>query len=568
MRRVLIILVSLIISSFVFYSCDSGDYVATVGDLEISRPEFIKALETRYSSKENYQDLSYESKREILNMLIDRSLKLNDAYNRNLDKDSVVVAEIRRYQERLMGSRYYEKHIIDQIITKENLNKYIENQKTEVNASHILITYSDVNPKIKRSKSEAKQLVDELLKKIENGAALDTLAVTYSDDPSAKKARGSLGWFTWGAMVTVFQEAVWSMEIGKITGPVETKYGYHIIKLDDRRENTQYSAPETVEELFYVKRKLMQAHGDSARVLWEQYREDITAKYNLTILKPEVMKLSALVTEKMNAGQLNLQSFTTEEKAATLAKWDGGSISLNTLIEHNSERTSRVLLNYKQVSILEADVKNVSIIKIVIEDAIREGLGEDEFVVAQTEKFRDDKLLQMIDDVAVDRNVIISDEEANQYYDENPRKFIKPAEIELREIYVKEKKLADEIIVKLLRGAQFNLLVQKYSEDKTTNTRDGYVGFRSSAARGAVSRHAFETGPGGKIGGPVKYRKGWVVYKTGEMREESIRRFKDVKNRAKSLLRRERLKQKRVEWKKELDEKYAVTVNEDMVRSI
>ena len=239
MRRVTGRFLQLIIIIMILYSCDSGDYVAKVGDLKISRQEFIKALETRYSKKENYQDLSYESKQEILNMLIDRSLKLNDAYDRNLDKDSAVVAEIKRYHERLMGSRYYEKHIIDQIITKENLNKYIENQKTEVNASHILITHSGVNPKINRSISEAKQLVDELLKKIENGEALDSLAVIYSDDPSAKKARGSLGWFTWGAMVTVFQEAVWRMEIGKITGPVETKYGYHIIKLDDRRENKQ-----------------------------------------------------------------------------------------------------------------------------------------------------------------------------------------------------------------------------------------------------------------------------------------------------------------------------------------
>jgi parvulin-like peptidyl-prolyl isomerase len=552
----------------ILYSCESGDYVAKVGNLKVSRQEYIKALETRYSKKENYQDLSYESKQEILNMLIDRSLKLNDAYDRNLDKDSSVVAEMKKYRERLMGSRYYEKQIIDQIITKENLNKYIENQKTEVNASHILITHSDANPKITRSISEAKQLVDELLKKIENGAALDSLAVIYSDDPSAKQARGSLGWFTWGAMVSVFQEAVWTMEIGTITGPVETKYGYHIIKLDDRRNNKQFSAPETIEDFYYVKRKLLQAYGDSARVLWDQYREELTGKYNLTILKPEVMKLSALITEKMNAGQLNLQSFTPEENTAALAKWDGGSISLTTLIERNRERTSRALLNYKQVSVLETDVKNVSIIEIVIQDAIREGLSEDEFVVAQAKKFRDDKLLQMIDDVAVDRDVIISDEEARQYYDENPRKFVKPAEIELREIFVKEKKLAYEIIIKLGRGARFDLLAQKYSEDKATAAKDGYVGFRSSTARGAVSRHAFQTGPGGQIGGPVKYRKGWVIYKTGEMRDESIRRFKDVKNRAKSLLRRERLKQKRVEWKKELDEKYSVTVNEAMVKSI
>jgi hypothetical protein len=226
------------------------------------------------------------------------------------------------------------------------------------------------------------------------------------------------------------------------------------------------------------------------------------------------------------------------------------------------------LLNYRHVKALEIDINNISVIEMVIQAALEEGFEEEEFVRKQLQKFLENRLLQQIETVAINRNIEITDEAVEQFYDQNPERFKKPAQIELWEIYVKDKKLADEIVLKLKRGADFKSLVKKYSQDKTIANRAGYVGFRSEKGRGQVSQDAFKSGPDTKIGGPVEYRNGWVVYKTGNMLEESIRKYKDVKNRAASLLRRELLIQKQQEWKNQLEETYAISIDEDMVRSI
>jgi parvulin-like peptidyl-prolyl isomerase len=568
MRRILALIVIIVAGIMVMYSCDSGSYVAKVGREKISRAEFVNALETRYSKRENYQDLSYESKVEILNSLIEKKLKLNAAYDRNLDQDSMIVQEVNMFRDRLVSSRYYEKHVIDRLVSEPTLEIYIENQRNEVKATHILLTHSDAHSTIARSKAEAKTLSEEIAKKIDQGQSFDSLAAIYSDDPAAKQGLGQSRWFQWGSMSEQFHLAVQKMEIGSIAGPIETDNAFHFVKLYDRRKNEQFSEPETVEDFYYLKRKVLQSYRDSTQIVWTKHHEILKEEYNFRLLKQPIMNLAALITEKMNEGRIDLQSFNHKEMTTPLAEWKGGVCSLSTLIKRNRERPSRILLNYRHVKALEIDINNISVIEMVIQDAINEGFEEDDFVQEQLQKFTENKLLQLLENVAINKNIAISDEEVKQFYDENPDRFKKPAEIELWEILVKDKKQADEIVLKLKRGARFGSLAQKYSEDKAMARRDGYVGFRSETARGQVSQDAFKLGPDKKIGGPVEYRNGWVVYKTGKMREESIRKFKDVKNRAKSLLRRERLIQKRQEWKKELEETYAITINEDTIRSI
>lgn len=568
MYRISALFVSIVAGIMVIYSCDSGKYVAKVGQEKISQAEFVNALETRYSKRENYQDLAYDSKIEILNSVIDKKLKLNAAYDRNLDQDSIIVREVNMFRDRLVSSRYYEKYVIDYLVSKKTLDIYIENQRNEIKASHILLTHSGTHSAIVRSKEEAKQLGEEILKKIEQGESFDSLAVIYSDDPAAKEGSGRNTWFQWGSMSEHFHTAVQKMEIGTILGPINADNAIHFVKLYDRRKNEQFSEPNSVEDFFYLKRKVLQSYRDSTQIVWNRHHEALKEEYDFRLLKQPIMNLAALITKKMNSGRIDLQSFSHEEMNTPLAEWNGGICSLSTLVKRSRERPSRILLNYRHVKALEIDINNISIIEMVIQDAIKEGFEEEAFVQEQRQKFLENKLLQQIENVAINKNIEISDEEVKQFYDENPDRFKKPAEIELWEIYLKDKKLADDIVLKLKRGTDFESLAKKYSKDKTIAGRAGYVGFRSETARGQVSQDAFKSGPDKKIGGPVEYRNGWVVYKTGKIHEESIRRFKDVKNRAASLLRRERLIQKQQEWKNELEESYAITINEDMVRSI
>ena len=160
-----------------------------------------------------------------------------------------------------------------------------------------------------------------------------------------------------------------------------------------------------------------------------------------------------------------------------------------------------------------------------------------------------------------------TDDEVKKYYQEHQKEFVKPAEIEIWEIYVKDKKKADKVLRLAKRGYDFDKLAAKYSEDKYYQKKKGYVGFKSKNRRGAVSRKAFEVGMN-KIAGPVAYRGGYVVLKTGKMHPETIRSFEEAFNSAKSRLRNEMLKKRRDEWEKELHKMYSVKVNEKLVESI
>jgi len=111
-----------------------------------------------------------------------------------------------------------------------------------VKASHTLIAYEGAqraNPEVKRTKEEAETLANELLAKAKaSGTDFAAFATENSDGPSATKG-GDLGWFYEGQMVPKFNDYVFNNKKGDI-GLVETDFGFHIIKVDDTKEENKY----------------------------------------------------------------------------------------------------------------------------------------------------------------------------------------------------------------------------------------------------------------------------------------------------------------------------------------
>ena len=113
----------------------------------------------------------------------------------------------------------------------------MENRSDSLMASHILVAYNGaLRSAATRTKEEAQALADSLLKVIKkDNSKIETLAKSFSDDPSAQTNNGDLGWFTDGMMVYTFNEFVQDNKVGTV-GMVETPFGFHIIKVTDRNE--------------------------------------------------------------------------------------------------------------------------------------------------------------------------------------------------------------------------------------------------------------------------------------------------------------------------------------------
>jgi peptidyl-prolyl cis-trans isomerase D len=139
-------------------------------------------------------------------------------------KVEFVVLSLEAYQRSMQ--------ISDEEIRKfyaDNMSRY--QTAEERRASHILIpAAASATPE---EKAKAKALAEDLLKQAkQNPKKFGELAAKFSKDPGSAEKGGDLGFFARGLMVKPFDEAAFSMKVGEIAGPVETQYGFHIIRLD------------------------------------------------------------------------------------------------------------------------------------------------------------------------------------------------------------------------------------------------------------------------------------------------------------------------------------------------
>ncbi len=138
-------------------------------------------------------------------------------------------------------------------VTEDDAKKYYsENAKQleQVRASHILIKphTADPNTDPNEAKATAKAKAEDLLKQIKDGADFAELARANSDCPSSKQG-GDLNFFARGQMTPAFEEAAFALKPGQVSDVVETQFGYHIIKVTDRKNDTFEKAKDDVMKL-------------------------------------------------------------------------------------------------------------------------------------------------------------------------------------------------------------------------------------------------------------------------------------------------------------------------------
>ena len=139
-------------------------------------------------------------------------------------------------------------------ISEQELEQAYEAEKAEFvgeeerNAAHILIKIDD-----ERGEEEAKALIESLQQKLAEGADFGALAAEFSEDEGSKADAGELGFSARGVYVADFENALFELEQGAVSGPVKTEFGYHLIKLIDVRQN---SIPPLEEMRFALEARL------------------------------------------------------------------------------------------------------------------------------------------------------------------------------------------------------------------------------------------------------------------------------------------------------------------------
>ncbi len=172
--------------------------------------------------------------------------KLQDALKQlNITEDSIK-EQIKKglTLQKFIKENFYDKTNITDSEVKAfydaNPDKF--NKPEEVRASHILIT---VKPDADDAqKKAARTEIEKIQARIKAGEDFATLAKENSKDPGSKENGGDLGFFTRGQMVKPFEDAAFALKPGMVSDIVETQFGYHIIKVTDRKAAGKYSLDE------------------------------------------------------------------------------------------------------------------------------------------------------------------------------------------------------------------------------------------------------------------------------------------------------------------------------------
>ncbi len=281
-KRFLILAIILGLFVLVLTGCEKvpKDAVAKVNGDTISQDEFDKnfemykkAYESQFGpdimKKDAGNDKTFEEviKENILEKLITEKLITESAKEKNITvTDEEFNEQLKNYEEILGGEEKYKEFlkqnnlteeyfkdsikkemIIDKYkndyvnglkISEEEAKKHFEENKdayVKIRASHILV----------KTEEEAKKV----LEKIQKGEDFHALAATESIDNMSAVQGGDLGFFARGQMVPEFEEAAFSLKPGEVSEIVQTDYGYHIIKVEDRLDKYEDVKDEVLEDL-------------------------------------------------------------------------------------------------------------------------------------------------------------------------------------------------------------------------------------------------------------------------------------------------------------------------------
>ncbi|WP_343342642.1 peptidylprolyl isomerase [Terrisporobacter petrolearius] len=277
--------------------------VAKVNDVDISKDTYKKTEEFLYATGyiEKKDENSDEINNDVLSFIIDNEVAYQDAQKQNIKiEDSEVNEKFGQlkdalntnplYKEKLekagvtedflkeqikkdlVVAKYKENFIKDIKISDKEMEAYYNNHKDqfnieEVKASQILISTLDKDNKevSKEEKEKLKEKAQSILDKIKNNEDFANLAKEYSDDKNSGKDGGDLGYFAKSGKNIEFSKEVFKLDTNQVSNLIETPYGYHIVKVTDKRSVTK-SLEDSKDDI-------------KAKILNEKYTKHIDSLY-------------------------------------------------------------------------------------------------------------------------------------------------------------------------------------------------------------------------------------------------------------------------------------------------
>jgi len=316
-------------------TAQNDQVLLTVAGEDVTVEEFMYVYNK--NNTQGGEKTDRKSVEEYLELYINFKLKVKEAEELGLDTVAAFINELAGYREQLAEPYFVNEEIIEELLVEA-----YERKKTDLRASHILITVGpDAMPE---DTLAAYNKIMDLKQKVDMGEDFAMLASFQSDDPSARDRvsprnnqtipgnGGDLGYFTVFDMVYPFETGAYNTEVGKVSDPVRSDFGYHIILVTDRipaQGNIEVAhlflqMPEnaTHQDSVYVKEKADSLYqrildGESYEELVTEYSDDkgsaakggLLPKFNVNRMVPQFIQVISTMNDSGDISKPVLTSY-------------------------------------------------------------------------------------------------------------------------------------------------------------------------------------------------------------------------------------------------------------------
>ena len=269
LRMVMIPAVAVALGVSSVSAAEPGDVIAKVGDTEITEADIAFAAQDLGQGLQRFPPAQWRGI--LLDVIVDMKLLAQAAREAEIEKDPDFQKQLEFLQLRALRDAFIAQKI-EGGVSEDDVKAAYEKEfadfegDEEINARHILV----------KEKAEAEAIIKEL----EGGADFIELAKVKSTGPSGPNG-GDLGFFVRGQMVKPFEDAVFALEPCVITKePVETQFGWHVIKLEERRRQPKPSLEDVAQGL---RQQLARDH-------YTKIMEDLKSRVTVEILDEDLKK--------------------------------------------------------------------------------------------------------------------------------------------------------------------------------------------------------------------------------------------------------------------------------------
>lgn len=532
---------------------DKGHVVAKVGDRTITAEEidrFLNRMGARFTSAD--QELSF--KRELLDSMINQNLLIIGAYEHNLDKHEEVLRAIEGEKIKFLLDALIDKEIVSKSIPSEaEIKDWYAKMGEEVKVSHIVV--------------DSLSTAEEVLAKLKSGTPFGELAVKYSQDPSVKRNQGDLGWISWGMMVDEFQDAAFRLQPGEVSAPVKTDFGYHVIKLIDRRKVEH--RPGYAESKDNIRNLIMDRRQQKLAIA---YQAMLREKYPITIEKPTcefvLNKLELMYPETINGrprwrNNIDPSVLDLAEKDLVLGKYTGGQLTIGQYLDNLRRVPPDKRPDFDKYDSLADIVFQMSLMDIMGVEAKEEGIENTEKYKDNLRRFREMAMADVMRNDTIPYNVQVDEGEVQEYYDSHPDEFTTPTQFDVFEIQTGDSTKAATWSRTIKTESEFKRIAAQETTRPGKKQVSGKLGIINEQEYPELYQAA--SAANGQIAGPVvvnkKYSVLWISRRIPPVKQT----LGDVKKQIVDKLTRQKGDSLYARWIDDMKKRIPIEVYDDVL---